>query len=404
MFRILMFSADVLVKPMGGLGEHVRELSLQITEKRPDACVDVVSPTYGEDYALTDRISQRFALTLMRTKMNLRKTYADIFRYQSELIARALKLPRPNIVHAHDWSSFDAGRIISRHYGVPLVVTIHLACNDLITPTSQDNLEMDYGHIEDMQYSGLMEANAVCHVSAHYQKKFGQNLAMKSVLCRNGVDPAPWMQVHEPMVLPGDRPKKLVYIGRIANMKNVDTLMSIDLPEDVDLCIIGGHQGSDTRVFDDLKRVVEKRPEIHMMGALYGEDKIRAMKSATAGIFPSRQEPFGIVGLEWMLAGVPFAASYVDGMKDYLGDGHIALRCGTSKFLIEESVKKLCSMSEDEKKARVAAGLEQVKKFGWDQVADRVLEAYTMAEANAGLTTVGAVQPPAWISSPAPLF
>jgi glycosyltransferase involved in cell wall biosynthesis len=180
-------------------------------------------------------------------------------------------------------------------------------------------------------------------------------------------------------------------------MKNVDTLVSIDLPDDVDLCIIGGHHGSDTKVLNEVKKVAEKRQEIHMMGALYGEDKIRAMKSATAGIFPSRQEPFGIVGLEWMLAGVPFAASYVGGMRDYLGEGDIALNCGTSKSSIEDSVKRLLSMSEDEKKARVCTGLDQAKKFGWDQVADRVLESYAISENKARVTSVGDIHLPEWI-------
>lgn len=404
MFRILMLSADVLVKPMGGLGEHVRELSVQIAEKRQDACIDVVTPTYGEDYAFSDRISQRFALMMVRTKQNLRKSYPDIFRYQSELIARSIKLPRPNIVHAHDWTTFDAGRIIARHFGVPFVVTVHLSCDDLITTTSQDNIQGLYTHMEDMQYSGLLEANAICHVSRHYQMKFGHNLGVKSIVCGNGLDFSPWEKEYEPMELPGNRPKKLVYIGRIAFMKNVDTLMSIDLPEDVDLCIIGGQQGADTSVFDEVRKIADKRPEVHMMGALHGEEKIRAMKSATAGIFPSRHEPFGIVGLEWMMAGVPFGASYVDGMKDYLADEDIALHCGTSKFHIEEAVKKLCSMPEEQRKTRVAAGLKRVRDFGWDRVADRVLEAYEVAQDNAGLKTDGVVPPPGWLSDPAPLF
>jgi len=406
MFRILMLSADVLVKPMGGLGEHIREVSLQLTKKRSDICIDVVTPTYGEDYAFTDRITQRFALMMMRTKGNLRKSYADILRYQSELIARSIKLPKPNIVHAHDWSSFDAGRVLSRHFGVPLVVTIHLACDDLLTPTVQDCLQIQYDHIEDMQYGGLLEANAVCHVSHYYHGKFGKNLGIKSIVCGNGIDLDPWEKDYEPMVLPGNRPKKLLYIGRIAHMKNVDTIASMNLPDDVDLCIIGGQQGSDTSTFDIVSKEAASRSNIHLMGALYEKDKIRAMKAATAGIFPSRQEPFGIVGLEWMLAGVPFAASYVDGMKDYLGDGDIALFSGTTKSQIEESVRKLFSMSEDEKKTRVAAGLKKAREFGWDKVADRILEAYDAAFANAyaDVNKDAAVPLPGWISDPAPLF
>ena len=404
-----MLSADVLVKPMGGLGEHVRELSTQITKKRPDACIDVITPTHGEEFAVADRVIQRFALNMMRTQLGLRRTYADILRYQSELIARAIKLPRPDIIHAHDWSSFDAARVISKHFHTPLVVTVHLSCDDLVTPTIQDSYQYLYSHIEDMQISGVIEANAVCHISQHYQLKFGRNLGVKSILCGNGIDVEPWMKEYEPMVFPGNRPKKLVYIGRLAFMKNIVTLASIDLPEDVDLCIIGGQQGSDTTAVQEVEKLVASRPGIHMMGALYGEDKIRAMKSATAGIFPSAREPFGIVGLEWMLSGVPFAASYVDGMKDYLGSDPgrgVAVYSGVSKSEIEEGVRHLLAMGEEEKKARVTAGFEIAKEFEWSKVADRVLTAYGLAEANAkpDLTEDGFAPLPNWISGPAPLF
>lgn len=395
-----MLSADVLRNPMGGLGEHVREISEAIVNKRPDTYIDVITPTYGQDYKLNHNITQRFGLRLMRIKTQIRKGYVDITRYQSEILATAIKLPKPNIIHAHDWSSFDAGRLLSMHHDIPLVVTMHLGSDDLIDTHYRLYNQLVYEHIEDMQYTGLLESHAICHVSSHYMEKFSKNFISKSRIVGNGVKSEPWLKEHKSWTFPGTRPKKLVYIGRIASMKNVDTLVKTDLPEDVDLCIIGGEQGSETVILEELKKVAKESNQIHMMGPLYGEDKIRAMKSATAGIFPSRKEPFGIVGLEWMLAQVPFAASYKDGMVEYL-DEDIALNCGVSKTTIEQTIKKLFNMTEEEKKTRCEAGLKKALQYSWDKVADKTLEVYNMAIENKKTTLQGdAALLPEWISNP----
>lgn len=399
MFRVLMLSADVMKNPMGGLGEHVRELSLAMVKRRPDTHIDLITPTYGKDYKIAENITQRYGLRLMRTKPQLRKSYMDIFRQQAEIVASAMKLPRPHLVHAHDWSSFDVARLMALHHNVPLVVTVHLAPDDLVDPVHQDHIRFVYEHIEDMQHCGLVEAHGICHVSQHYMNRYSNNFIAKSRVVGNGIDPNPWMEEHEPWVFPGTRPKKLVYIGRLASMKNVDTLVHADLPDDVDLCIVGGKQGADTNIHDEVRRVAEKRDQVHLLGPLYGKDKCRVMKSATAGIFPSRREPFGIVGLEWMLAQTPFAASYQDGMTEYLEED-IALHCGTTESSISECIRKLTNMSEEEKEARCQAGLKKALGYSWDEVARKTLEVYKMASENFDPTYFGCGHAPlpGWIS------
>jgi len=99
-------------------------------------------------------------------------------------------------------------------------------------------------------------------------------------------------------------------VGRVAVEKNLEAVLSLDLP------------GSTVVVGDGPARgMLERRwPKAHFLGAQFGEALARIYASADVFVFPSRTDTFGIVLLEALASGLPVAAFPVTGPLDVIGD------------------------------------------------------------------------------------
>ncbi|MBI1273376.1 MAG: glycosyltransferase [Alphaproteobacteria bacterium] len=121
-----------------------------------------------------------------------------------------------------------------------------------------------------------------------------------------------------------DLPRPIaVYVGRVAVEKNLDDLLSLDMPGSK--VIIG--DGPD---FDMLKA---KYPKAHFLGKKTGEDLARHYAGADVFVFPSRTDTFGLVLLEGMACGLPVAAYPAPGPRDIFADA--------------EEVKSFARLDED---------------------------------------------------------
>jgi glycosyltransferase involved in cell wall biosynthesis len=66
---------------------------------------------------------------------------------------------KPDVVHAHDWLTFEAGVLAKRNFGLPLVAHVHA--------TEFDRAGMHTGNplIHEIEYEGLMMADKIIAVS-----------------------------------------------------------------------------------------------------------------------------------------------------------------------------------------------------------------------------------------------
>ncbi|RBP14412.1 glycosyltransferase involved in cell wall biosynthesis [Roseiarcus fermentans] len=98
-------------------------------------------------------------------------------------------------------------------------------------------------------------------------------------------------------------------VGRVAVEKNLEALLSLDLP------------GSTVIVGDGPARAALQRrfPRAHFLGARHGEALAEVYASADVFVFPSRTDTFGIVLIEAMASGLPVAAFPVPGPIDVVG-------------------------------------------------------------------------------------
>ena len=77
-------------------------------------------------------------------------------------------------------------------------------------------------------------------------------------------------------------------------------------------------------MIDELKAQVNAlgiSEKVYFAGYMNGKDVEKLYKAADISVFPSTYEPFGIVALEAMLAGVPVVVSDVGGLNEIVSHG-----------------------------------------------------------------------------------
>lgn len=98
-------------------------------------------------------------------------------------------------------------------------------------------------------------------------------------------------------------------VGRVAQEKNLEAFLSLDLP------------GSKVIVGDGpaLESMKARYPDAHFTGARHGEALAAVYAMADIFVFPSRTDTFGLVMLEALASGLPVAAFPVPGPLDVIG-------------------------------------------------------------------------------------
>ena len=190
-----------------------------------------------------------------------------------------------------------------------------------------------------------------------------------------------------------DNEKIILYVGRLVYEKGVQHLIAA-MPKilsnyhDAKL-IIAGRGG----MMDELRAEASNlglNDKIYFTGYLNSKQVQKMYKCADVAVFPSTYEPFGIVALEAMLAGVPTVVSDVggldeivthgvDGMKSYAGNAN-SIADSVTALLYDHQLATNVS-----KKAK-----QKVKdQFNWEKIAQDTHFTYekaicqTMAERQA---------------------
>ena len=89
------------------------------------------------------------------TKASIR----DVQLSYIDFIKRHLMDFKPDVIHAHDWLTYEAGILAKKHYGVPLIAHVHA--------TEYDRAGMHVGNplIHEIEREGLMLADKIIAVS-----------------------------------------------------------------------------------------------------------------------------------------------------------------------------------------------------------------------------------------------
>ena len=83
----------------------------------------------------------------------------EVQKSYQEFVDKYLMTYKPDVVHAHDWLTYEAGILAKKNYGLPLVAHVHA--------TEFDRAGMHTGNplIHEIEYEGLMMADKIIAVS-----------------------------------------------------------------------------------------------------------------------------------------------------------------------------------------------------------------------------------------------
>ena len=336
--KILMLTWEYPPRIVGGIARVVHDLSKRLIKDGHDVYVvtyrEGSAPYYENDkgvhvYRVDNYMinPNNFIDWIMQLNFNM---VAKV----NELIAKGEKF---DVIHAHDWLVAYAAKTLKNSYDLPLVSTIH-ATEAGRNGGIHDEVQR---YINDTEWMLTYESSEVI-VNSKFMKNDLQRLFglpyEKINVVANGINSTAYSGVEKDYDFrrqyAADNEKIILFMGRLVYEKGVQHLISampkiLENYHDAKL-VIAGKGG----MLDELKAQVEAMglgQKVYFTGYLNAKQVSKMYKCADISVFPSTYEPFGIVALEAMLAGVPTVVSDVgglneivehgvDGMKSYAGN------------------------------------------------------------------------------------
>ena len=336
--KILMLTWEYPPRIVGGIARVVNDLSKRLIKDGHDVYVvtyrEGSAPYYENDkgvhvYRVDNYMinPNNFIDWIMQLNFNM---VAKV----NELIAKGEKF---DVIHAHDWLVAYAAKTLKNSYDLPLVSTIH-ATEAGRNGGIHDEVQR---YINDTEWMLTYESSEVI-VNSKFMKNDLQRLFglpyEKINVVANGINSTAYSGVEKDYDFrrqyAADNEKIILFMGRLVYEKGVQHLISampkiLENYHDAKL-VIAGKGG----MLDELKAQVEAMglgQKVYFTGYLNAKQVSKMYKCADISVFPSTYEPFGIVALEAMLAGVPTVVSDVgglneivehgvDGMKSYAGN------------------------------------------------------------------------------------
>lgn len=183
----------------------------------------------------------------------------------------------------------------------------------------------------------------------------------------------------------------LLYVGGISPHKNLDTLIKAfdriaadPKNSDIKLVLVGDYK--DDPFFSAYPSLKEQIGELGLedkvifTGFISDDDLVLFYNAATALIFPSLEEGFGLPAMEAMACGTPVAASDSSSLPEVLGEA--------GRFFNPLDADNMAAVigqiliSNEVRKAMSAIGLERAREFVWTKAARDTLAIFDELKAH----------------------
>jgi glycosyltransferase involved in cell wall biosynthesis len=176
----------------------------------------------------------------------------------------------------------------------------------------------------------------------------------------------------------------LLYVGRTNPQKNIPRLVEA-------FAVLRG-EIQDHPVYGDLRLLIigdeiSRYPAVrHAVIQSRVEDTVRFLgfvpidtlrsfyQAASAFVFPSLYEGFGLPPLEAMACGTPVVCSHVSSLPEVVGEAAEVVN-PENVFDIARGMREVL-LNAERRRTMVERGFEQTRRFSWERTAQQVLDAY----------------------------
>ena len=281
-----------------------------------------------------------------------------------------------DVYHAHDGISGAALAQLKREGLIPgFVRTVHHL--DVFADPC----------LNAWQDASIREADALLVVSELWRRRLREEYGREAALSGNGVDLTKYRSTRggedalRARLRLGDGPVFLA-VGGVEARKNTRAMLrAFDLllreAPSARFVVAGGaslldHSAYQAEFRADLLAMGDRAACVVMTGPVADADMPALYRLATALVFASVKEGFGLCVLEAMASGTPVVVSRIAPFTEYLGEGD-ALFCDPRDPASIAAAMR-AALTPDE--ARRARGLAVASRHGWDAVAQRNLALY----------------------------
>lgn len=141
----------------------------------------------------------------------------------------------------------------------------------------------------------------------------------------------------------------------------------------ISLVLAGGHGHK----FEEVETTIRRfglGDKVRVLGRVPDEDVPALFSGATASVYPSFVEGFGLPVLESMACGTPVVCSNTGALPEVGGDAALYV----DPYDVESIVQGLreALASDDMQTERIKKGLEHVKKFSWEETARQIMQVF----------------------------
>jgi len=298
-----------------------------------------------------------------------RDLFAEVYRYslQAGLIAR---YEPHDLIHCHDWMTYQAGIKARKISGKPLVIHVHAT-----------EFDRTGGHgvnqaVYNIEREGMHAADSIIAVS---------NFTKNRIVEHYGIDPMKVQVVHNAIEFNGDQygdfglkkgNKVVLFMGRVTLQKGPDYFLYtakrvLEIDPNVRFIIAGS--GDMTASMIEKAADLGIADKVLFAGFLRGPDIDRAYQMADLYVMPSVSEPFGLTPLEAMRNKTPVIISKQSGVSEVINN------CLKSDFWdIDRMTNQIIGVLryKEAHEALKEGGYQEVQKFNWDEPARKCVEVY----------------------------
>lgn len=395
MVKVLMFGWEFPPHHSGGLGIACQGLThglsrqnVQITfvlPKRVELNVPYLKFIYADKGAIkkeyfinsslqgyiTSQSYDEYIKSGKANPMYASSLYEEVMRYAS-MGGKIAKEEDFDVIHAHDWLTFQAGIAAKKASGKPLVIHVHAT-------------EFDRGGgngvnqtVYEIEKRGMEEADRIIAVSSFTKNK---------IIKYYGINPDKIKVVHNAIEFQDyivnemhdlKKSKKIVlFLGRLTLQKGPDYFVDtarkvVDHYPNVAFLVVGS---------GDMENAIIRKvasmglaDKFIFTGWFKKESDIqKAYQMADMFIMPSVSEPFGLVPLESIHSGTPALISHQSGVSE------VVTNCLKSDFWdTDDMANKIVAVLRHRALHNTLKenGKREVDKMTWDTPAKRCVEIY----------------------------
>lgn len=306
-----------------------------------------------------------------------------IWAYQAGQQLEAL-IKQHDVLHIHGiWRPhLLQAALIAQHHGKPYVVSPHgmLSIWSLSQKRTKKKLALWW------KWRRVLDEAAFVHVLNHDEAEAVQRVCQPRSLVRepNGISEAEITRSCDQQTVWQRYPylhneHYIIFVGRLHYSKGLDILVDAffrvhqRLP-DTKLVILGPDFGEGPRLQNQL-RALGLTSCVHVLGGVYGDEKLTLLRHAQCFCLPSRQEGFSMAIIEAMALGLPVVISQSCHFPEVAKAG-----AGEVVPLHAESVaNSLLRILRDSRLAATLGGTASElarTKYQWNSIATNFLGAY----------------------------